>query len=62
MARQNARRSIDKPEDCPTAWFAVLERARLDDDFERASEAVRQLRRLGVRVKFDCGGKGASYD
>ena len=39
--------------DCATAWFAVLERAREDNDFERAAEAVRQLRRLGVAVKFE---------
>ena len=41
------------PQDCATAWFAVLERARLDNHFERAAEAVRELRRLGVQVKFD---------
>lgn len=42
-----------RPEDCPTAWFAVLERARLDEDHERAAEAIRQLRRLGVHVRFE---------
>ena len=39
--------------DSPTAWFAVLEAARLRNDFERAAEANRQLRRLGVKVQFD---------
>jgi hypothetical protein len=36
----------------PTAWFAVLERARLTGDYERAAEAVRNLKRLGVQVQF----------
>lgn len=38
--------------DCPTAWFSVLERARLEHDYERAAEAIRELRRLGVSVRF----------
>ena len=37
----------------PTYWFAVLEIARERGDFERASEAKRQLERLGVRVSYD---------
>lgn len=40
------------PEDCATVWFARLERAKDDHDFEGAAEAVRQLKRLGVDVKF----------
>jgi len=36
----------------PTAWFVVLERARDTNDFERAAEALRQLKRLGVTVRF----------
>ena len=39
-------------EECPTAWFAVLERARENNDFERAAEAMRELKRLGVTVRF----------
>ncbi len=38
--------------DSATAWFAVLEAAKLRNDFERAAEAIRQLRRLGVTVRF----------
>ena len=38
--------------DSPTAWFAVLERAHQDGDHERAAEAIRELRRLGVAVRF----------
>lgn len=41
-----------KPEDCATVWFARLERAKQDNDFELAAEAIRQLRRLGVEVQF----------
>ena len=42
----------DRPEDEPVAWFAVLERARIEGDFARAAEAQRQLERLGVRVNY----------
>ena len=38
--------------DSPTAWFAVLERARLTDDYELAALARRELERLGVKVHF----------
>jgi len=37
-----------RPEDCATAWFAVLERARIDGDAERQAQALRELRRLGI--------------
>lgn len=41
-----------RPEDCATAWFAVLERALHDGDVHRAAAATRELERLGVTVKF----------
>ena len=41
-----------RAEDSPVAWFAVLETARQACDFEKAGEAQRQLRRLGVEVKY----------
>lgn len=41
------------PDDCPSVWFARLERAKNLHDFERAAEAVRELKRLGIIVKFD---------
>ena len=41
-----------RAEDSPTAWFAVLERARLDEDYETAARAKRELSRLGVEVRF----------
>ena len=36
----------------PTAWMAVLEHARQIGDTRRANEAIRQLRQLGVEVRF----------
>jgi hypothetical protein len=42
-----------RPENCATAWFAVLERARIEGDRQRESQAIRELRRLGIRVEFD---------
>ncbi|MGE0481622.1 MAG: hypothetical protein AB7Q17_14235 [Phycisphaerae bacterium] len=38
--------------ECPTAWFARLELARERREYESAAEALRELRRLGVIVKF----------
>lgn len=46
---ENARRQAAVS---PLAWFIVLERARETRDYERAAEAIRQLRKLGVTVKF----------
>jgi hypothetical protein len=42
----------DDATESPVAWFAVLERARETHDYETAAEAVRQLERLGVKVKY----------
>lgn len=44
--------STDDPQNCLTAWFAVLERARLDGDLRLAQKAEGELRRLGVIVRF----------
>ena len=46
------------PEDCPTAWFVTLERARRAQDFALAAKAERELQRLGVRVKYTPARKG----
>lgn len=35
-----------------TAWFAVLMRERLKENFQEAAEALAELQRLGVKVKF----------
>ncbi len=37
----------------PTYWFAILEIARERGNFEQAAEANRQLKRLGVCVRYD---------
>jgi len=52
MRQRKYRPPSDRPSDCPTAWFSVLERARRDGDDDRAAQAQRELRRLGVTVKF----------
>jgi hypothetical protein len=41
-----------RPEDCATAWFAVLEQSLNDGDVHRAAKATRELERLGVTVRF----------
>ncbi len=41
-----------KPTDSQTAWFAVLERARMAGDYEMAERATRELCRLGVEITF----------
>ena len=38
--------------DSPIAWFYTLEDARRQNDFERAAEAQKQLKRLGVEVRY----------
>jgi len=43
----------ERPEDCATAWFAVLERSRIDGDRDRERQARRELLRLGVRVEWE---------
>jgi hypothetical protein len=48
----------ERPEDSPVAWFCVLERAREQNDFERAVEACQQLKRLGVKVSYSVARPG----
>ena len=50
--RIDSAQSLGDPHDSPTAWFAMLERARLIDNYEMASRAQSELKRLGVVVKF----------
>ncbi len=43
----------DEPwRDSPAGWFVVLERARETNEYEAAGRALRELRRLGVIVKY----------
>lgn len=36
----------------PVYWFVRLENAREHENHERAAQAIRELRRLGVDVRF----------
>lgn len=45
--------ATSEPRNSPTAWFAVLERARLVGDKLLEHRAIVQLKRLGVSVQFD---------
>ena len=38
--------------DCPSVWFMILERAKESHNFERAAEAQKRLKELGVRVEY----------
>ena len=38
--------------DSRVAWFVCLERAKADNNFERAAQAKRELQRLGVEVRY----------
>jgi hypothetical protein len=46
----------------PVAWFVMLERARLDRNFEVAAKAQRELVRLGVSVKYHKSKQGKAKD
>lgn len=46
-------RPPERPEDCATAWFAALERARIDGNTAREEQAKHELTRLGVRVEWE---------
>lgn len=52
MSKSEKPSNTDDSVDSPTAWFAVLERARLTDDYGLAARAQSELTRLGVAVKF----------
>lgn len=47
---KNASRDFVK--DSPVYWFALMELAKNDRDFESALNAQRQLERLGVFITF----------
>ena len=56
-AESTDRQKTVPPEECPITWFATLEAARAKSDFELAAQAVRELKRLGVLVRFTRGQK-----
>lgn len=65
MPKQAIKKTDADYRDSPVAWFVVLERAREDHNFEAAAQAQRELKRLGVTVRFSraarpAGGKGGN--
>ena len=42
----------------PVVWFVVLERARRDNNFDLAAKARRELKRLGLIIKYRKVNKG----
>jgi len=52
MSKSEIDKARRKAEDSPTAWFAVLDRARETGDFQLAAKAQEALERLGVVVRF----------
>jgi hypothetical protein len=51
MANQKPK-SDESWREQPVAWFVALEIARQKNDFEKAAQAHRELKRLGVNVSF----------
>lgn len=52
MSKTAANAALREAATSPAFWFARLEIARSESDFETAGDAIRQLRRLGVIVRF----------
>jgi len=48
---QQATQPVDYNES-PVAWFCVLEQALERGNFERAANAQKELRRLGIEVRY----------
>ncbi len=55
---RDIRKTTENAADSPVAWFVVLERARQDRDYELAGRAIRELKRLGVTVRYRRNRKG----
>ena len=49
---RSIREHQERPEDSPTAWFAVLESALRQGDFSTAALAQQKLQGMGVDVHF----------
>lgn len=46
------RKKLEQIADSPVGWFVALERARERNDIERAADAIKQLRRHGIKVEY----------
>jgi hypothetical protein len=56
--RQNpSEADMAETRDQPIYWFALLDSAIESGDFEQAAEAVKQLKRLGISVRYRCRSK-----
>ena len=53
MGPRNSKSAAELARESRVAWFAVLERAMIQRQPERAAQAIRELRRLGVNVTYD---------
>lgn len=62
MGYRNQQKSNRDTQDSPAAWFVELEIARRANDYERAARAVRELKRLGVSVKYIRRERGNRHD
>lgn len=62
MPKDEIERARREAEDSPVAWFLILERARKTGDFEAASQAAKELKRLGVTVKYGRRSEGVPHD
>jgi hypothetical protein len=51
----SAAKTITEAEyrESPVYWFVRLEKSRERQDHEQAAQAIRELRRLGVDVRFN---------
>ena len=61
MKNQQAKKTINS-NNSPVAWFVVLERARRDNNFDKAVIAIRELERLGVIIKYRKATKGGTHE
>ena len=62
MRKDEIERARRDAENSPVAWFVMLERARATSDLERAAQAVRELKRLGVTVTFGRQTRGHGHE
>jgi hypothetical protein len=58
MSSRRRGREIRRAADYTVVWFAMLQRARRCGDGRLSDRARAELKRLGVRVRFDGGNLG----
>lgn len=50
--RKKDKKVDSECQDSSIAWFAALQRASKEDDYDLVAEAHRQLNRLGIKISF----------